>query len=187
MTLSNTLSASSVQLPATTKTPHHGGQETAQQPLAHMLILTSSMSMSREIAQQQERAITLLRAKGIEFETLDGALAVNKTRRNELFALSGLRAKYPQFFLVHDEDNGRDKRLSFFADWETLEAINDASKMPEHILDANPSIITWDRALGFLTAPTMEDCRVPERGTGLETHKHQLPKSNIHSINNSTW
>lgn len=142
----NTLPETSVQSKTTS---HQNGQEQkAKTP--RMLILTSSMSMSREIAQQQERAVTLLRAKGIEFETLDGALAVNKTRRNELFALSGLRAHYPQFFLVHEGND--EKSLTFFADWETLEAINDASKMPEHILDANPSILTWDRALGVLTA-----------------------------------
>jgi hypothetical protein len=148
MTMIDTLPETSAQ---STTTSHQNGQEKTT-TLPRMLILTSSMSMSREIAQQQERAITLLRAKGIEFETLDGALAVNKTRRNELFALSGLRAQYPQFFLVH-EDADDEKRLTFFADWETLEAINDASKMPAHILDANPSILTWDRALGVLTAP----------------------------------
>ena len=80
-----------------------GGPQPAppqQQRQATMLVLISSMSLDRNVQQQQDRAMTLLRAKGISFETIDGAQAVNKERRNDLFAMSGLRGKYPQFFLV---------------------------------------------------------------------------------------
>ena len=109
-----------------------------------MLVLISSMSLDRNVQQQQDRAMTLLRAKGISFETIDGAQAVNKERRNDLFAMSGLRGKYPQFFLVHpqaqtrDDDDGESEpvlpTVSFFADWDKLEAINDASSLPDDIL-----------------------------------------------------
>lgn len=74
-------------------------------------------------------------------------------RRNELFSTSGIRANYPQFFLV-DED----QTISFLGDYEKINAVNDASSLPEEVLDANPSIMTWDKVMGssssVVTAPS---------------------------------
>ena len=63
--------------------------------------------------------------------------------RNELFRLSGKRGVYPQFFVIHGED-----KIEFIGDWEKIEALNDASGLPEEILDRNPEIMTWERILG---------------------------------------
>ena len=65
-------------------------------------------------------------------------------RRNKLFEISGIRANYPQFFLVNEDE----AMPRFLGDWETIEAVNDASSLPDEILEANPSIMTWENVLG---------------------------------------
>jgi hypothetical protein len=57
--------------------------------------------------------------------------------------MSGIRGKYPQFFLVEE-----DGALSFLGDWERIEGVNDASGLPEEVLEANPGIQTWKTVLG---------------------------------------
>lgn len=59
-----------------------------------------------------------------------------------LFEISGMRGVYPQFFLLTGED-----RVDFLGDWEAVEAMNDASGLPDHILKHHPEIMTWDRVL----------------------------------------
>jgi len=90
--------------------------------------------------------------------------------RNELFSLSGVRGNFPQFFLVENNGKGAGSTnddvvssscesdsastIRFLGDWDKIEALNDASSLPDEILDANPSIITWEKVLGdsYLTA-----------------------------------
>ena len=64
-------------------------------------------------------------------------------RRNELFQISGIRGRYPQFFVVSEHG-----KITFLGDWDKLEAINDASSLPDDIIEANPQIVTWDRLFG---------------------------------------
>jgi hypothetical protein len=64
-------------------------------------------------------------------------------RRNELFRMSGIRGNYPQFFLVE-----KDGSVSFLGNWNAIEEMNDASGLPEEILEANPGIPTWKTVLG---------------------------------------
>ena len=107
-----------------------------------LLLLMSSIALSRGTLQQQERAATLLTANKIPFTALDGADPQVKGRRNELFEQSGMN-KYPQFFVVRWVD----KNTSFLGTWENIEEINDASQLPSDILQANPSIVTWEKVL----------------------------------------
>jgi len=111
-----------------------------------LLVLKSSIGSHREQVQNQNRAETLLKARKINYETVDGADPSLKDVRNELFAISGLRGIYPQFFMI-DHLN-----IRFLGDFETLETMNDASALPSEILDKNPQILTWDRLLGHVGA-----------------------------------
>jgi len=45
-----------------------------------MLVLHSTMSLSREQTTKTDRALQILQAKGIKYDTLDGAMASNKER-----------------------------------------------------------------------------------------------------------
>lgn len=150
---------------------------TAENSKKKLLVLHTSASLGRSQVHICERALTLLHAKKIPFESLDGADLANKeryvgrfvgsrsscamhqshtgvyrhsrsARRNELFAISGIRGNYPQFFLVDEHDN-----VEFLGNWDKIEAVNDASSLPDEILEANPSIITWDKVLGQPISP----------------------------------
>lgn len=101
------------------------------------------MGLNRKQVASYQRAVSILNAKSIPFESVDGSVASNRERRNELFATSGVRGQYPQFFLV----DGGGHQVSYLGDWDTIEGINDASGLPDDILEANPSIMTWDKVL----------------------------------------
>jgi len=111
---------------------------------SRLLILVSSQSMDRQTGSRQQNAFTLLDVKNIAYETLDGADPVNKDRRNDLFSLSGIRAKYPQFFKV--SSNGD---TSFWGDWDHFELCNENG--------------TLSRELGVSTASASTQNKPPSR------------------------
>ena len=95
---------------------------------SRLLILVSSQSMDRQTGSRQQNAFTLLDAKNIAYETLDGADPVNKEKRNDLFSLSGIRAKYPQFFKA--SSNGD---ISFWGDWDHFELCNESGTLAREL------------------------------------------------------
>jgi hypothetical protein len=116
---------------------------------SHILMLATNMGMNRTQVQNQQRATMMLKALGITFETIDGSDPGNKDVRNELFKLSDMRGAYPQFFVVCEDGESGAPRTSFLGDWETIEGINDSSSLPAEILDANPTLLTWERVPGL--------------------------------------
>lgn len=88
-----------------------------------VVVLISSYGGNIQIKTNQERAFTILKGmkvEGDQLEIVDGAKAPNREKRNELFGVSGIRAKYPQFFVVDQTD-----KTHFVANWEDFEAMND--------------------------------------------------------------
>jgi hypothetical protein len=112
---------------------------------SHILMLVTNMGMNRTQVQNQQRATMMLNALNISYDTLDGSDPDNKDIRNELFKLSDMRGMYPQFFIVTENINNEDVETKFLGDFETIEGINDSSSLPMEILDANPTLLTWDR------------------------------------------
>jgi len=97
-----------------------------------LLVLISSYMPTLKQRTSQDRAFTILNGIGIgpdQMETVDGAMSTNKEKRNELFGVSGIRAKYPQFFLVDGN-----QQTEFFADWEDFEAMNDSGILKETLV-----------------------------------------------------
>lgn len=88
-----------------------------------LLILLSRQTCDREVISNQEKALVALESNGINYEVLDGADAINRERRNELFSISGLRAKYPQFFVIHGSET------SFWGDWEQFQETNESQRI----------------------------------------------------------
>ena len=109
-------------------------QETSSLEMDHLLVLVSLQSFDREVVACQQQTISALDANRVKYQTLDGANADNKTRRNELFELSGIRAKYPQFFIV-----GSDNTTTFWGDWEKFQLANDNGKIKEEFKEAESS------------------------------------------------
>jgi len=117
--------------PLVAKMPSPHSNQTSQSAEPHpppstgkVLVLISGQPLQREVGANQERAFTMLKAAGIDYEKLDGADPANKDRRNELFSLSGLRGKYPQFFVVHD-----DTSTAFWGDWDHFNFANETETL----------------------------------------------------------
>ncbi|VEU42713.1 unnamed protein product [Pseudo-nitzschia multistriata] len=94
-----------------------------------ILMLISTVSGSQEQKTAQDRALTILKGMHIspeQLEQVDGADPANLERRNELFAVSGIRAKYPQFFVVNAND-----KIEYLADWESFEMMNEVGSLSE--------------------------------------------------------
>jgi hypothetical protein len=66
--------------------------------------------------------------------------------------LSQIRGVFPQFFIVTntlDKDGAAaSSETSFLGDYDAIESINDASGLPEEILEQNPGILTWESIWG---------------------------------------
>jgi hypothetical protein len=96
---------------------------TAREDFLLMLISTASGSILQR--KNQKRALTILQGCGIQPEILDAADASNALVRDELCELSGMRGRYPQFFLVQGD------QTQFFADFEELENMNEEGTLKE--------------------------------------------------------
>ena len=70
---------------------------------------------------------------------IDGAEPENKEIRTKLFAISGLRAKYPQCFI---NNNGT---YEFIGQWEAIETLEECDSLPADILASHPEIKTFTR------------------------------------------
>ena len=104
-------------------TPEPTPEPTAATGNKKVVVLISSYGGNIQIKTNQERAFTILKGmkvEGDQLEIVDGAKAPNREKRNELFGVSGIRAKYPQFFVVDQTD-----KTHFVANWEDFEAMND--------------------------------------------------------------
>jgi len=97
-----------------------------------LLILISSYMSTLIQRTSQDRAFTIIKGMGIgpeRMEVVDGSMPANKEKRNELFGVSGIRAKYPQFFLVDCNEE-----INFLADWEGFEAMNDSGTLKDTLV-----------------------------------------------------
>jgi|UniRef100_A0A8J9S2C5 hypothetical protein len=98
-------------------------------PPNRVLILVSQQSMIRTVTTNQQNAVVMLHASDIPFELFDGSDPTNKDRRNELFALSGKRGVYPQFFVIEESK----PKPRFWGDYETMEVSNENGTLAEDI------------------------------------------------------
>eukprot|EP00536_Pseudo-nitzschia_multiseries_P003984 jgi/Psemu1/187050/e_gw1.64.79.1 len=90
-----------------------------------LIALLSEFCGTIKQRSEQERAMSIIRARNIRnVEELDGSIAHNKDRRNQLFRISGQRAKYPQFFLEKDENIA-----IYLGDFEWLTYMNDIGSL----------------------------------------------------------
>jgi hypothetical protein len=90
-----------------------------------LLVLMSGQSLSREQASIRHQMSTILQCHEIPYDEVDGSDPTKRERRNELFKLSGLHAKYPQLFIQEDGET------KFWGTWDTLQQCNDAGMLVE--------------------------------------------------------
>lgn len=113
-----------------------------------LLMLMSNQSMSREQVAHQQTASTILKAHNIPYEEVDGTDFHQRERRNELFDISGVMGKYPQFFIAQGG------KTEFWGDFEKMQAANEAGTLKNDLGFALP----YDKA----EEPTDERVEEPE-------------------------
>ncbi|KAI2513439.1 hypothetical protein MHU86_913 [Fragilaria crotonensis] len=104
-----------------------------------LLVLVSTRCLDPQQEQNQRDAIALLRQRKVPFETVDGMNPLQRTRREELYRISGARAQYPQFFFLH-----ADGRTTHLGDFKTLQNLHHAEGLPRSYRNATPGIMTWN-------------------------------------------
>lgn len=107
-------------------------EETMGMDRKMILMLASFQSMDRELPQRQWDAWTLLNDYGIPCQVIDGASAENKDTRDDLFEISGIRARYPQFFVVEGGS------IDFFADYKMFKQYHEDGVLCQKFAQASP-------------------------------------------------
>eukprot|EP00565_Helicotheca_tamesis_P009020 CAMPEP_0185726440 /NCGR_PEP_ID=MMETSP1171-20130828/2422_1 /TAXON_ID=374046 /ORGANISM="Helicotheca tamensis, Strain CCMP826" /LENGTH=82 /DNA_ID=CAMNT_0028394801 /DNA_START=199 /DNA_END=444 /DNA_ORIENTATION=+ len=82
--------------------------------------------------------MTILNAKKVPYEKVDGMDPEQRERRNELFGISGVRGNYPQFFF-----ESKDGKTEFFGNYEKFEAVSETSSWSDDVVQANPDVESW--------------------------------------------
>lgn len=93
-----------------------------------LVLLISSMPGCNTVKANQKRLELILQGLELspdEVQVLDGCDPTSINLRNDLFAISGKRAKYPQLFLVNFQQN----ELSFVGDFETIMDLHDSQSL----------------------------------------------------------
>ena len=93
-----------------------------------LLLLISGMPKDLATSTNQQRLQTIVDALGLppkEIEKVDGANMSHKERRNQLFDISGMRAQYPQLFLIDGEET------KFVGDFEAVIYYNDTEQLKD--------------------------------------------------------
>jgi len=121
----------------------------------NQLLILLSHGVSSPIQEGNcRRALQLLRAKSVDYIEVDGMDPSQKSRRDELFGISGVRGSYPQIFVVTEQEETETHNAGFvtefLGDWEKLEALNECNDIDQETLKANPDIETLDMLLDIV-------------------------------------
>ena len=81
-----------------------------------VVLLWSSITTSPKQSLNQKRMHDLLLLKKIRFELCDGSQDENRKYRNQFWAISKERGKYPQIFVIENENNAK-----FIGDADTIQ------------------------------------------------------------------
>ncbi|CAB9523382.1 saccharopine dehydrogenase [Seminavis robusta] len=127
-----------------------------------LLLLISSMSGSLEVASNQTRVQGILKGLHLpkeEVEVMDGCEPSVKERRNELFGISGIRAKYPQLFLVNINTGD----TSFVGNFDDICYLHDTNTFGQSIGLVSKADADNNTAAAVVTAPPPETIQNNEK------------------------
>uniref|UniRef100_A0A7S1TXY1 Glutaredoxin domain-containing protein n=1 Tax=Phaeomonas parva TaxID=124430 RepID=A0A7S1TXY1_9STRA len=101
-----------------------------EQAKGKCILLVSSTPHTQAHEKHTARGRAVLQARKIVYEEVDGANEENRELRNELFAISGKRGLYPQFFIAYGG------HYFFAGDWEKIESLNEMVELDEAVRSA---------------------------------------------------
>ena len=116
-------------------------QQSQPKPEAKKLIcLVSNGCHDRVQSSNQSKALDWFAARKVPYNVVDGMDPEQKEMRNKLFAVSGIRGNYPQFFFEL-----QDGTINFFGNFDKIEELNETNSLSEELLAQYPTFETWDR------------------------------------------
>ena len=89
-----------------------------------VVYLFASANGDKVVKAHQEALEQLFYIKGLSYEPVDAVDPANREARAALFAVSGLRAQYPQVFLRH-----ADGRHTFLGQFEAVQRLNERDEL----------------------------------------------------------
>jgi short subunit dehydrogenase-like uncharacterized protein len=127
-----------------------------------IVVLISRQSIDRAVIANQDRTFSILAANELAYEAIDGGDPANKQVRDDLFELSGIRAKYPQFFLI------RNGAMEFWGDWDRFDSCNEDGSLqaalvfgPEQAVPPVPSAVAKSDQARPVRNDTVNDTQTP--------------------------
>eukprot|EP01039_Chlorochromonas_danica_P007819 gene7821-8631_t len=108
-------------------------------PTEEVIFLYSNYSTTHVQADNTRRMEHILSSKGVLYKRVDGSDMEQKVQRDELFAVSHLRGKYPQCFIKGAEG------IRFVGMWEELERLVECDGLTSEILETHPDIPTFSK------------------------------------------
>lgn len=93
-----------------------------------LLLLIARFSFNLSQRANQERAKTMLTAKGLNYEIVDASDPESKLRCDALIELSGMKGKYPQLFIVDGDET------EFLGDFNAILKMNEIGTLSESLL-----------------------------------------------------
>jgi hypothetical protein len=99
-----------------------------QQDRHSLVVLIAICPESWSQVSNQEKAMAMLRAKGIRSELVVNSDPTQKARRDELFAISGNNDTYPQFFLVTESGS-----THYLGDFAVISAMIESGSLREQM------------------------------------------------------
>lgn len=106
-------------------------------PLQTLLVLYSGQTFDRQVASRQQLVFSILDAKRVTFERMDGADPAFKERRTELFSISNRRGIYPQFFLVSHSKSVTE----YWGDYDRFEYSNEMGTLLDDLGGSHPTTV----------------------------------------------
>jgi len=122
------VSESAIQCPST----NQDNNETINSSIHDVESKVVALIAQPNSCKNQLRALTILQANGFsesEVFCVDGTCPHQKSLRDELFAISGLRGVYPQLFVR----NSVTEKLEFFGDFNKIECLNDCDQLKQEL------------------------------------------------------
>ena len=147
----------------------------------HLLLLVSKSTIgNREQLANQDLVATMMESQGLAPQILDGADPANRERRNELFGISGLRAKYPQLFAV----KSKDEPPTFIGNFESIQELNECRQLNKaHLLGVSESAEKESAAASPSPSLLLQESNNTSRGLSItkdDVHSTTIGKKKIH-------
>jgi hypothetical protein len=124
-----------------------------------VLALTTTAS---NVASQQDRALFLFQAHGIDVELVDATM--QRDKRQELLAISGIGANYPQFFVEVNSTT------EFLGEYNDIVDMNDAGLLTKEKLGLEEEVVGTGSCSREVAVPENEE-KAPWLSHGSRTEK----------------